>query len=72
MQTNRSRNTALIIYHIADDDSTDAGNFYDPDEWVLEDEESIIEILQSDNSDPFKATAHHLFCATWSNMAWIL
>lgn len=33
---------------------------------------SIIETLQSDNSDPFKAAAHHLFCAIWSNMAWIL
>ena len=52
----------------SDEDDNDAERFYDIDHCVEKDESSIIEALNWDNSDPFKAVAHHLHCAqgrTW-------
>lgn len=51
-----------------DDDSNDAEIFYDLDHCLEEDENFVIDALEYDNSDPFKAIAHHLHCAqgrTW-------
>ena len=52
----------------SDEDDNDAERFYDPDHCLEEDEASIVEALNCDNTDPFKAVAHHLHCAqgrTW-------
>ena len=52
----------------SDEDDNDAERFYDLDHCFEEDESSIVEALNRDNADPFKAVAHHLHCAqgrTW-------
>ena len=51
-----------------DEDDNDAECFYDLDDSSEEEESSIVETLNCNNSDPFKAVAHHLHCAqgrTW-------
>ena len=52
----------------SDEDDNDEECFYDLDDCPEQDESSIIETLNCDNSDPFKAVAHHLHCVqgrTW-------
>ena len=52
----------------SDEDDNDAECFYDLDDYPKIDEGSIVEALNCDNNDPFKAVAHHLHCAqgrTW-------
>ena len=65
-EENETTNSQFDVF--PDDESNDAESFYDLDYWLEKDKELIVDALKSDESDPFKAVAHHLHCAqgrTW-------